>query len=368
MVVSSSEFMPQLCQRVRLLLVLAVALQLCGCQSEEPVVKHRIHKSKSGLDDLRKSDEPEVDAPANSTLPKKRMLVGLFETEQSTWFFKVSGTLEQVVKYESDCRQFFDAVRFDGNQPKWELPEGWAKGDARPMREATLIIDSSEPKLEMAISRLASGQDLLLNANRWRQQLSLPPVTNETLESTIKEIDNDGNSYYLFDATGTGTGQMSSAPFAPFAGGGAPRRRPAPVSNEVTFDLPEGWEKGVSNSMVRVRLSKSIEKQQAVITVVRMPADINNWKDNVQRWAGQVEVTLTEDEIKSQSEAISVDGQPGQLIRLLGTDQTLGIVAALVKQGDDAWFLKISGDRDLVNDETDSFLSFCQSLKLTGNK
>ena len=71
------------------------------------------------------------------------------------------------------------------SQRKWkyELPEGWTKLPPKPLREFGLQV-AGDPNTEVTFSILqGDGGGLAMNVNRWRKQMSLPPISAEELEA-----------------------------------------------------------------------------------------------------------------------------------------------------------------------------------------
>ena len=292
---------------------------------------------------------------------EKRMLVGIFETKTKTWFFKLMGPVDQVAATESTFKKFLTNLKFVKDAPTWTLPDRWSDGGKRPMRHATLLIPTDAgDSLELAISNLDSGQDLVLNANRWLGQLDLPSVNQESIGSVISDAGDGDDKFLMFDATGSGSGQMTP--------GQPPKAPPAASKRDVEFELIDGWEEGNSNSIVKVRLIPKSNPEDGLITVVRMPADANEWVPNVQRWCGQVDANWDENKIEELTESITVDQIEGNLIRLVNEiESDKRIVGVMVKKDQHAWFIKLMGSKSLVNSSTDDFLKFCKSLKLPGS-
>jgi len=354
---------------------------ICGCAPEPEIVTHRIPKDRSGLEKLRQPTTPVVD---NTPKQKTRMAVAMFDEPDATWYFKISGAADRVDATEEKWKKFFQSIRFEDNEPKWDAPDEWTTAGPKPMRHATLIIDKANPPLELAISSLGPGQDLLLNINRWRGQIGLGPSSESQLGDQLEKLENEHGKYMVFDAVGVGSGQMSPpfaggggrAPFAPFAGGaqtGAPQglppqtgTTPSASRSKLPFEPLEGWSEGKTSSMVHARLTKTGDDGQVQITVIEMPADANTWEPNVKRWAQQVELGgLSDAEIAERTSTINVDGIEGQLVDLIDLESksTLGTVAGMVKKDGSAWFLKLTGDKQLTELNRADFQTFLDSLK-----
>jgi hypothetical protein len=71
------------------------------------------------------------------------------------------------------------------------------------MRVATFSAGADATALEIAVSTLANdGGGLLANVNRWRGQVGLPPLTNDTLGATLTETKNPGFTIYTMRLAG----------------------------------------------------------------------------------------------------------------------------------------------------------------------
>jgi len=311
-----------------LLLLLSFNL---GCEEAPPgVAQQKVHKSRSGLDALRESKKASpAHTPAPAARPKNRMVVAVFDNPDATWFFKINGPLEQVNAAQEQWRTFFDSIEFKDDQPKWDKPESWSTAGPKPMRVATLLIggeDAQSKPLELAVSNLGPGQDMLLNVNRWRGQLGLAKFTQDQLETQLKTKKSEHGEYLLFDAQGTGSGTMRP----PFAGG-----------------------------------AKTSGEAKAQITVIEMPADANKWEPNVKRWAGQVGLDdLSDQRLAELTTDIKVDQIAGKLVDLVADSKSEnGVIAGMVKREGSAWFFKLSGEKELVSQSREEFETFMESIR-----
>lgn len=307
------------------------------------------------------------------------MVVAVFDNPDATWFFKINGPLEQVNAAQEQWRTFFDSIEFKDDQPKWDKPESWSTAGPKPMRVATLLIggeDAQSKPLELAVSNLGPGQDMLLNVNRWRGQLGLAKFTQDQLETQLKTKKSEHGEYLLFDAQGTGSGTMrppfagGASPFAggsaPFAAGGNPMSKgPSLAESDLKFTAPEGWAVGRTSSMVPVRFSKTSGEAKAQITVIEMPADANKWEPNVKRWAGQVGLDdLSDQRLAELTTDIKVDQIAGKLVDLVADSKSEnGVIAGMVKREGSAWFFKLSGEKELVSQSREEFETFMESIR-----
>ena len=326
-----------------------------------------------------------ADQPAEGAAEKvaRRMIVGMFDRPTATWFLKATGNEDVITDQQEQILGFFRGVTFEQDKPKWELPEGWKVGPNKKSMFAplaTLIIDA-DSNTQLTISSLGPNQDLLANANRWRAQLGLDPLTQDKIDTEFAKSGDD--DFYLFDAAGTGSGQMASSRRAPFANvpseeqklmqgadPSAAEKQPLPESNAgsgLKYDSPKGWSENQSSGMVpSTRFVKEGErdpKKQTVITLTRMSAAANNWPANAQRWAGQAGQKFTDDELIEATEELTIDGYPSQLIELLDGNSEMAIVAVMTVAGDDAWFFKLVGHKNSVTQEQSTFRELLKTIK-----
>jgi hypothetical protein len=114
--------------------------------------------------------------------------------------------------------------------------------------------------------------------------------------------------------------------------------------------------------------------QEAVVTLSNFPASAPNIAEplaNVNRWRTELGLgQITADALSGVTEEIEIDGQPATLVRLVPDPQkpeesqaTEATLAALVKTGDQVWFLKMRGPRSLVIAQEEPFKAFVKSLR-----
>jgi hypothetical protein len=149
-----------------------------------------------------------------------------------------------------------------------------------------------------------------------------------------------------------------------------------------TFVAPEGWQAGESSAMVpvRFRLPGQAPPAGPELKITRLAASAGDWAMNVQRWAGQVGAApLTAEEIAARTSSVSVDNHAGQSIRIDGpapegshqtqatgegtTSEPNSILAAMIVVGEDAWFVTLAGSRSVVDQHTETFDRFLDSIK-----
>ena len=233
--------------------IACLAILVAGC-SEKQIEVQTIPVDQSSYGVFRNGQAADQTSKEPAEKVARRMIVAMFDQPNKTWFLKANGNEDVITDQQAQIMEFFRAVTFEQDEPKWELPEGWTVGPKKTSRFAplaTLIIDA-DSNSQLTISSLGANQDLLANANRWRGQLSLDPLTQDQIETEFAKGDGD---FYLFDAVGTGSGQMAGGKRPPFANAPFLNRMrmqaqqdsgnsPSPKSSAASalkYDSPAGW-------------------------------------------------------------------------------------------------------------------------------
>ena len=356
-----------------LVFITCLAFLVTGCRDKQIEVQ-TVPVEESSYAFFR--EQQASTAPSVEAVPR-RMIVGMYDRPEATWFFKATGDQEIVDAKQKQIFQLLRGVTFEGDEPKWELPEGWTVGPKKTSMFAplaTLVIDV-DSKTQLTISSLGPNQDLLANANRWRGQLGLDPWTQDQIETEFAKA--DGDDFYLFDIVGTGSGQMGGRGAAPFANApflqrqamraklDAANKRPA-ATTALKYEAPDGWKESQTSGMVSAtrftKKSAADPDKPTKITFTKMSAAVNNWPANVERWAEQAGQTLTDDELTAATEEFEIGGQSSQLIELLdGSGQA--IVAVMTVENQNAWFFKLTGDKESVQKELPVFRELLKTIK-----
>ncbi len=210
--------------RPRLWLAFAPVVLLAGCNKSEQIERYTVDKpppieSPHGrLPDVAEQPTGE---------PTDRMLAAIVPHESQGWFFKLTGPKDPVAAQAETFTTFLKSVHFsDQGKPEWTLPEGWQQRPGADIRYATLVIRSEEKPLEVSVTALPMppGDDehyALMNINRWRRQMKLPPIGPAALAGESKKIELEGATATMVDLVGWAAGgSMGRGPFFPGAGNG----------------------------------------------------------------------------------------------------------------------------------------------------
>jgi len=143
-----------------------------------------------------------------------------------------------------------------------------------------------------------------------------------------------------------------------------------PAMPQLTWKTPEGWTEVPAGEM-RVASFKiqAPNGKQADVSVIPLPGLAGSTDDaNVNRWRGQVgQPPVSSDELKKVAENVQAGGQPAQLYDIAGTNPGNGnaerILGVIQHRDDTAWFFKMTGDVDLVEQQKPAFIAFLNSVQ-----
>lgn len=85
---------------------------------------------------------------------------------------------------------------------QYEVPKEWTKAPNDPVSMAAFAAADGDKRVKITISEV--GGDLLSNVNRWRGQVSLPPITLDELAKSVQKIETLGGVGEFVEATGGG--------------------------------------------------------------------------------------------------------------------------------------------------------------------
>jgi hypothetical protein len=138
---------------------------------------------------------------------------------------------------------------------------------------------------------------------------------------------------------------------------------------QLTWQTPDGWMVAPPGEM-RVASFK-VEGpggKQADVSVIPLPGLAGNDAANVNRWRGQVGLSpVSPDELNKSAEDVVTGGEPAQLYDLAGQNSGSGaaerILGVIQHRDDMAWFFKMTGDADLVEQQKPAFVAFLKSVQ-----
>jgi hypothetical protein len=306
----------------------------------------------------------------------------------------------------------------------YQLPSNWTKtASTSAMRLATYDVRGENgEEAEVAILPMPS-----LNVadheivNLWRSQLQLPPITKEEVEQSSDPVQIGDLQGRIFDLTApeNAPGEMSGARiitafvaaptgtwffkmtgqkdhlekeidgFTSFLGSvdlnamqkeiaasrttadphagvnmaaaSAPPTRPSTASSNLPkWTIPDSWTDKGGRSMILA--SFSAQGGAVEVTVSMLGGGAGGTLPNINRWRGQVGLPpASEADLTSMASSIEVGDIESTYVSLPGASQQID--AVIVPKGNQTWFFKAMGAPTAVQQETENFKSFVQSVQ-----
>lgn len=365
--------------------VLFVAVLFGGCEKPEPIRQYQISRALPAA--LKGSD---------------RMLAAIIPDGDQIWFYKTTGPNDAIDFAEGDIRKFIAAVTFDDGQPQiGELPIGWIREtEKRPMRFATVLINTPSKQLELAISNLPKSGDwdeqVALNVNRWRGQMKLADSADRWAGAAELQLAKPTEPQSVWVDL---TGEMGAGPtMSPFAGAG-PSAGGAPLANRemptagpaagstaaagstgaasglnpdggLKYNVPVGWRAGKMSMMRLAAFDIGPEDQTAELTIIQAGGDL---RGNVDRWLGQVRGDTPPAEVVDAAleaaEQLMVSGREARRYYLgdgKGDESSGQMIDATIIPMDNgiSMFIKATGPAETVMAQRDAIAKFMQSLEI----
>ena len=286
--------------------------------------------------------------------------------------------------------------------------QGWTE-DASPSRFRLASFSAEGGRVDVSLSAMGGGS-ILDNVNRWRGQLGAAPV--ESLDAFPRRsvagrealwIEADGR----FEAQGRTVegarllGLIAPGPeagdqilFVKMVGPRADVDRQAaaleefvqslhqheepiaPVpggetvgdAGQLSWSLPEGWGAADSASSMRLASFRPDGDPDLDAYIVVLPGQAGGVKPNIDRWLGQVGLPATTDAQFSALPSIRVLGRSSPVVDAIGAERAiLGVVAEMPGDRVRKLFVKLVGPSAKVESARESFVAFCESLRMASD-
>ncbi len=355
-------------------LIVALCLGITGCGPADQIERHVMSFEDTGIPEPIRL--PPAAASAATPAVRSRMVTAIAALPTATWFFKAVGPVEDVAAAYPALEEFLKSVRFDERgQPVYAAPGEWQLTAPRPGRFQTYLFGPGETAtIELAISELGPNQDLPSNVNRWRGQLELPPLAETAANESLQPLAYEGGEFLMFDEIGMYRGGMapaaggpppaSASAGLPTAATTAPAEAGAHASLPFEYQLPDGWKQLPNAMFATLKMERSEGDKKVAISVSEMNPELNTWESALGSWLAELELSgLEPSQVEPFESAIEIDGHSGKQIRLLMPDAAKGIIAARVERDGRAWFVKLSGEKSLVEESQTSLDAFLNSIR-----
>ncbi|MEO5722613.1 MAG: hypothetical protein ABIR71_14260 [Chthoniobacterales bacterium] len=304
----------------------------------------------------------------------------------------------------------------------WLAPSSWEEQPASGFRKGSFLVRGGDGQTAdvSVISFPEAAGGTLANVNRWREQLKLPPVTEEAqagssfpvaghdmlfvelaseqpLEAKADKTRVLGGIYPAQTETWffkmTGPDELVAAQREPFKEflqsvheeGGAPHatasgdstNAPTPPLIDtlgavpLQYTLPPGWkEKPLTPMRVASFNASAPNGKEVDISVVYLMGEAGGDLANVNRWRDQVKLPpIDEPGLQQSAERVETNGH-NFLVVDLASSEPIGepaakqrIVAAILDDKGRSWFIKMTGEDAAVASQKSAFADFLHTLK-----
>jgi hypothetical protein len=324
--------------RTLLLLACLGTFWLNGCADQDPIRTETLPKPP---EDMRE--------------PKVRLLASILDNRDEQWFFKLVGPIKDVGDLAGPYTEFIKSVRLTGNKDNpitWTVPKGWEPGPKKDLRFATFL-PADKPGVEITVSKFDRISGLLDNINRWnRLDLGRAEIRPRDLEKYTQKVKAGEHLVTLVDMTGPGVDKKPN----PHAG--MPPKQPRRLPIEYT--VPKEWEETGPRHSAFVPIFSVFtvsDKPKVEATITRM-LDKGTLLENVNRWRAQVGLPAAKEVAEPPS--LDLNGVKGQYFDFEGKERLLMV---RVVRGEDSWFFKMVGDKEVVGKNKDIFERFIKSVR-----
>ncbi|NMF67401.1 hypothetical protein, partial [Brasilonema octagenarum] len=218
-------------------------------------------------------------------------------------------------------------------------------------------------------------EGVLANLNRWRGQLSLPPMKAAQLSTDTETVTLPDNHTAVF-VNLEGKGKPGGGMGGQFAGGRGGMERPfatpsapGPASeSDLKLTAPDHWKRGQVGGMRKAALSIEQGDLKGEVTIIDLARAAGDRLANVNRWCGQIGLpSFDADSIKPALKPIDVGSIQGDYVELVSpaeSEKGQSILGVIVDKGDKTWFIKLQAPTALALQEKAAFETFVKSVQL----
>lgn len=293
------------------------------------------------------TENPHGDSPEKkklATAPSKGMRVAFGLAEEQTWYIKMTGSSNTLIREKANFEAFTTSFKFNAGKAEWTVPEGWDKRAGGSMAVGTFSVADAM----VTVTPLgAQSGSLEMNVNRWRGQIGLPAASLADIQKSLSKLTVAGQEFnYLFISNTA-------------SGGGVAVKR----DEDLDFTLPDGWKELAPSSMRRVNL----EASGMAVTGIFLGKAAQGLKKNLDRWCGQIGLpNLTPEQMAETVKSIPFNGGKADYAFLKGKEQSILVV--LYNTSDGIWFFKVMGETQKIMNEKANFEKLVASVKIKGVK
>lgn len=279
----------------------------------------------------------------------------------------------------------------------WDTPESWTEKPGGGMRVASFVVgDGAGDGSVVILSGDAGGE--VENVKRWAGQVDvtmndaavisfiakqervessgglsvlivdLTTETNEDADSAVGAITEvQGHTVFLKLTGKAGLLKGERDNFISLCKTLRLATGPAKMG-KIAWQAPEGWAEQAGAGM---RLGTLVPPDGGECSIVSLSGAAGGAQANIERWLGQIDVTMSEDELLAflgtQELLTSSDGHNVMLIDMTGLvdgEDAESMLAAISRFGEKTIFVKLMGKVAYLKAQQAGFKSLCESLHL----
>ena len=129
--------------------------------------------------------------------------------------------------------------------------------------------------------------------------------------------------------------------------------------------MPDSWQVGTGSSMRLATYNIRTDDASAEVTVIPLGPAAGDLASNVNRWADQIGMKHpTTEQLEQIVTTITVDETESQYVTLADDAAKEAALVVIVPKQDRTWFIKMKGDRSIVESETKNFEAYATSIDL----
>lgn len=301
-------------------------------------------KMKLGLHDFLYFDLSK-DAPT----PGDKFLTAILREGNRSWFFKLAGPTEELVRQAPNFKQFLASFRLQGDPESAPSPAVASTPVAAP---PNMVPPKPDPRFVAALSPTGGGKVYPAGGPL---PLGTPPpppgppplppgglpAPPQIPPEILEKIKNRSTSL--------------QAPAAV---------QPAVLSaSGPKWTVPSGWKILPPTSMRKGNFVIAGEgESKAEVTVIPLNLGSGTMESNIARWAGQVGITPEQlKENPPKPVEFQISNQSGWYIPIEGKVQSIHM--GQVDHDGQTWFFKMKGNNALVNSHIEAFQTFLKSVQ-----
>jgi len=128
------------------------------------------------------------------------------------------------------------------------------------------------------------------------------------------------------------------------------------------LETPDGWKQTANDEFSKLAFQAGSGSNSARVTVTKLPASIPI-AQHVSRWAGQIDMQITEETRPRAVEWKSFDSHRGLYVHLEGPREAIAGAIVTVESEKSLWFFKMRGSVSAVDSHADKMKKFCDGTK-----